>query len=116
MTRKLMTQPSDPRTRLLPYFDTLHELIEHLHHESHQVPSAPGSNAASVIQVIQALCDVMLWFSNSNSFHMQNLQAFDKIGLANELDDKVLWRLNHHATANDATVRDSVDDGDGDAH
>lgn len=111
-----MTQQSDTRTRLLPYFDTLHGLIEHLHHESHQVPPDPGSNAASVIQVIQALCDVMQWFSNSNSFHMQNLEPFDKIGLANELNDKVLWRLNHYATSDDAPVRDSVDDGDGDAN
>ena len=100
---------------LLNYFDKMHSLIEQLHHESHQVSPNPGTGPASLIAVLQAMCDTLQWLSNTNSFHMKDLQAFDKIGLANELNDKVLWRLNHHATSDDAPVRDNVDDGDGDA-
>ena len=100
-----MTQPQNDN---LPYFDTLHGLIEHLHHESHQVPENPGMEAASVIAVMQGLCDVVQWLSNSASWRTQNMHYFDYRALAREIDDKVLWRLND-ASSDDETVRDNVD-------
>lgn len=75
------------------WFEKMSQTVDDMHAQSHEV-EVDHDSARLLVASFQAMVDVLQHMTNSTSWGNQRMLAFDKHGFSNELDEKVLWRLD----------------------
>jgi hypothetical protein len=80
------------------WFDKMKQLVGELHKLSHEAPQPESQSYDDIARVrlteiVGAACDVLSYITGTSSWDTQQLQAYDKFCIKEEIKRVLMWHL-----------------------